>query len=760
MKIKHIITLLTLLTSFAYASDKMVTVKPFGKVRLIDKIDCSSTDAQYLRKYRFVEYPQGGSKIENILGRPCRTMKMQSEDSSFVSYRIGEGKGLKASGSYVLVIDYPEDISRSWVVHNKGTGSKRGFYIGKSTGNAYQAKYVDIQLEITDTPLSGQYEKWTCFTTLQDRFFNYNESALLLPKDGFDVVVAQYARRHDPLSNGFAIRSISLYEIPDESTTYAKLVLPPKNLPQRHLFWREEMSDNNTIQGDDNKRGMINRLDWFDHKARQMKFLGMNTFTKDLLEFGHVQHWDPGAQKPNWLWDSPERGLWEEIVNLMNNYGFYILPYYEYAGGNGPGAIGPQKRAQTLSGQAYTHIWWITDKMNADVTDPDTLKDFNDVVDGTVTRFKDKAKFAGIWIRPRYQLPIGFADATRQRFAKDVNNGVVPSKQDLQNSMRGDKKLYNKYIRWWEIKRRDWLVNVKKHMNDVGLKNTDIIYTNCGSEPGPTVDFGLDIAVDNEKTLEEVKSCLNQAPWNNKNPALLTIDEIVKNHKYYNGLLKPTGTWGQWEWQHCSPANDPNNYKALSDIYLGYSYHRLFSVSDPLVHEKFSNKSQGTAMIQHYPLNEHMLCKKANGKEEAIVGYAIADMEKAGRACMQNEIMAMAKGNPYYLGYLVGSTYSRGFPLAVRDFDINYLALPALPSKEVPNACFDPTVVLKEIRTPNNGTYYAVIHTGDTNKKVTINFPDSCEYITHVISGSESKGPTLELRLKPWQLIAFHVKKR
>ena len=39
-------------------------------------------------------------------------------------------------------------------------------------------------------------------------------------------------------------------------------------------------------------RGLKQFLDWYRFKARRMRFLGMNTFSKDLLEFGANQGWD------------------------------------------------------------------------------------------------------------------------------------------------------------------------------------------------------------------------------------------------------------------------------------------------------------------------------------------------------------------------------------------------------------------------------------------------------------------------------------
>ena len=55
------------------------------------------------------------------------------------------------------------------------------------------------------------------------------------------------------------------------------------------------------------------------------------------------------------------------------------------------------------------------------------------------------------------------------------------------------------------------------------------------------------------------------------------------------------------------------------------------------------------------------------------------------------------------LGYLLGGNFGRGFPQYVRAFNANFLALPALPSERLPEACEDKDIVVRAIRTSGNG---------------------------------------------------------
>ena len=140
----------------------------------------------------------------------------------------------------------------------------------------------------------------------------------------------------------------------------------------------------------------------------------------------------------------------------------------------------------------------------------------------------------------------------------------------------------------------------------------------------------------------------------------------------------------------------------------------------------------------------------------------MADWEHAGRACMLAEVNAMANGDPVNLGYLMGSNYTRGFPVPVREFNQNFLALPALPSKVVKGACSDPEVVLREIDCSKLGVkakYYALVHTGWKEKNdVKVKIPGAKGEVEFAAYGKSRalKNGVLEFKtLKPFQLLAI-----
>ena len=134
----------------------------------------------------------------------------------------------------------------------------------------------------------------------------------------------------------------------------------------------------------------------------------------------------------------------------MGEYGFDVLPYYEYSGSKGYKGLGNQRRAKPLTrDDAYTHITWI-ESANADITDPDTFEDFKKMLDLTVLRMRGKAHFAGVWIRPRSQMPVSFSDQALQRFSQETGRRQPVTRETLQERSA----TLRDNTEWWDGKRQ------------------------------------------------------------------------------------------------------------------------------------------------------------------------------------------------------------------------------------------------------------------------------------------------------------------
>ena len=599
-----------------------IALPPFGDVKVVDEVDCTKTD------HRFADWPKGSSRVETILGKPCRVLDVQSETASYLDWRIGEGKGLKPNAAYVVVIEYPDDKPRAFHVRNYGNNSRRSFYTGRSNGDAFEGPIVHHKPESLNIPQSGKYERWTSLTFLGEKAANRRDLGkdmaaktgekpqLDIATDGFEVAISQYKRHWHPCSEGIAVSRIQLCEILDEKAAWAKLNLPPAPLPRRHIFWREEMADG--VMAKDSLCPGNGGVDWIEQKFRAMKIFGQNTYCKDLLEFGHNQHWDcnwkhgkPGGKSWKWMWacDAYYADLWTKVVALaVEKYGFDLLPYYEYGGaaGDPKEALGPQKRAEPLDidnkpdrkarGANYTHIWWSEGKLRVDITDPDTLEELKYILEGTILRYKDlvdKGAFVGALMRPRPgHWAISFSDKTRARFAKEENGGKAVSRADIKK----DKALYAKYIAWYGKKRAQFMDEIRKYLEENGVKNAISILENDDSETGyPLADGG-------SMTTDDL------AYWKEKLPGKKIVDvndpSVVGQHRYLKALRTPASTWGPWEWQHASPACDPEHYNDLKNVWIALPFHALFTVTDPECLSAFANGNGTATLIRHYDLNE------------------------------------------------------------------------------------------------------------------------------------------------------------
>ncbi len=728
---------------------------PFDNLVLVDEIDCGDPNDPH----EFVDYPSGVSQIQTILGVPTRVLpNPNGADARYFAYRIGEGLGLEAGKAYVLQVDYPDDVSRTMYVTNAGGSMTRGFHTGQTVGDSLTPPYVFPNAESLDLPLSGEVKTWQNLFHLHDRFSGIDRPRGEgpypdLPEDGFLVIVAQFANSDAPLSNGAAVSKIRLYEAPDEATYSLLLNLPPDGLPRRHTFYREEMADGVVWSYDPTQRGVADSLDWFEYKAKRMKFLGMNTYTTDLLEFGSNQGFDTGIGGGNaWYYVAREPDRWRRVLDMIGNYGFDVLPYFEYAGSRGSGslALGPQKRSHPLNGTLtiYTHISW-AEASRVDLADPDTIADAKLLLDATISQYKDKVNFVGAWFRARVsQMAMSFNDYDFATYSEEVNGGIPVTRQQIIDS----EPLYLNYKQWWFEKRRDFINSMRDHLRDQGVNpEANILFTSDATETGKA-----DVPPGQEDFVAE-----DATAWSSVGVAATSMQDALDVDRHFRGLTTPRDTWAGWEWQHADLENDPQNYTDNEGGMLTYSFNRYFTVAKPEALEAFRTPS-GTAVVRHFCLNEDAMTIDKDGPNEVIpLGYFVSDCEYANSFSMMEEALAVANGDPRYLGYLCSWRYNPGFPAYVRAFNQAFLSLPALPSTMLSGATSDSNVVVRAIETEGYGTYLAVVNTARSDVTVTITLPER-GLVEDAATGQivDSNTGELTLEMYPYQLRAFRLDKQ
>ena len=718
----------------------------WGKLRLVEQIDCAAVPSNDPES--FTEFPKSGaSSVETLLGTSCRVLKPNDDSSMFFAYKVGKGRGLKPGKAYVLCVDYPEDTSRSMFLHNGGNETISGVATGTTTGDVLMGRYVNHNPESLHYPLSGKIETWSGLFFLHDRFSGLKRprgsgERPLEPEDGFWVIVSQSYGYLDPTSAGAAVATIRLYEVEDESKLVAKINYPPNDLPKRRMFWREEMADgvvhigNRPEERSETLRGVTDPVDWYEFKVKWARAMGVNTFCKDLLEFGHNQGWDSDPYGGNaWVYMPHNCGLWDEVVAMAAGYGMPILPYYEYygsIGGDKTRALGPQKRARRLSaGDKYTHIWW-AERANVDLSDPDTLKDFEKILDLTVLKYKagvnNKAgnqvrpEFLGAWLRSRpSNNPVSFNDRNLAEFGK-ARSGEPVSRQQLQE----DKELLQQYYTWWFDQRKAYLESVAQYLREKNDPQSFILYTADTSEPGWSIPCQLSGA--GKKDSWRYKTVVfndNQTYWEKtvddpryakRFVKAIPVQEALDGHWHPKALQMWQADWGGWEVGHACPPYDPANYADSDDVMFSYTIHRSYSADTDM--DLFRTKA-GLTAVRHFPLNEHELNVRQGDTQIEPTGYFVADVERAGPFCVMPEVSAVAKGDPTAIGYLTGNTFQRGFPQYVLAFNRAYLALPALPSTLIQSEKYGKEWI-RRIDAGGNRTWIAVCNLAFESAKVKI----------------------------------------
>jgi len=732
----------------------IIEMAPYGRLSLVEEIDCSDDTGDRM----FSQHPENSSRVEDILERKCRVLPPTTNTATYFRYRIGRRKLLRANGVYVIVVDYPEDQPRSMVVINTGNETAKGMHTGRALGDALHPKYVNNFVESLDIPLSGKWETWSLLFRLHDRYpqrslVHGDKQRDLTPEEGIDVTIAQFSAKNIPMSEGAAVSRIRLFEVIDVEQLTNPMATLPEKLPKRRIFWREEMADG--VLGAKNtnadERGLKDRLDWYRHKAELMRFLGINTYTKDLLEFGACQHWDSAPYGGNkWVYhDGVTKNLWADIVELMGQYGFDVMPYYEYSGSKGSAGLGFQRRCKPLTrDDAYTHIKWV-ESSNADITDPDTYEDFKKVLDATLIRFKKKANFAGAWIRSRGQMPVSFGSGALKRFAEEANGTDSVTRDDLKT----DKSLYDRYVEWWELKRLDFLAAMRDYLRENGVDAAVVLFTGLVTESGAGFgDFEPRFVTDSPAVWAPILKQKVHQPGHNRSWETLTPQQVISQGLYLKGLLSPGLNWGGYEVNHARPGDDPLHYKDVEGVMLSHAFNRSYTTLSPETLDTYRTPA-GLTIVRHFSLNENMMFDK---NDNSILGYFVADIERAGPYCMMAEALAMANGDPTMIGYLVGCNFGRAFPEYVRNFNASFLALPALPSNILRDVSDNPAIVVRAIETAAHGTWHSLVNTALNAVDATITLPG--KDITDAVTGEPipANGSELTATFYPCELKAWH----
>ncbi len=729
--------------------DKIVDgLEDYGALTLVDEIDCSLSLAED-PNHMFREYPANWSTVEDILDVPTRVMHHKSDTCCYVSWRVGKGKGIVPNEPYVLVVDYPDEAPRSVTVFNFGNATRHGYHTGWTAGDSWSPPYVTQSIESWAIPYSGETKQLVQVMVPFEKSKQYNGSDNRIPMDtdGFDLNFGIIKAGEAPDSVGLAVSAIRLYKIDSYDVARPSIPYPAEGLPRRIVTSREEMGD-----GDD-FAGFAHPQDFYKGRAKMIRLLGMNTCSKDLLEFGYMQNFRSSTR-----WGQAAN-YWDEIVDNLAAEDVSILPYYEYHGSRGSAGWGyvAANKPWTLSSakdESWKYLFsnqsYVYNCM-MDMTSNEAVWDLENLYDVTIKPYLGKANFLGMWIRNRGAMPMGFSDAAIGRFNQETGRSVTRAQIYNNGNYRGT-DLYNAYREWWYRKRRNVFSALQSYIKSGLGAGAKVYYTNTIEEPG---EFW--------------------ANWGNPRPALLGNDAdqkyIGKNFNEYTGKNWSTSigaaagqywpnalnadcpTWGNYEVHHSAPADDPHNYTNLNNVALCYPFNTVWTVADKTASARYRNKSGDLPFVRHYSLNENDF---RNASNQEICGYYTCDWDHAGRAVMLSELYAMAYDDPTMLAYLFTANLVRNDSTYVREFNLNYLSLPAMKGEVLVGGGWPATFTVRRYVT-DKGTYWAVINCGVREWSGTVDFRTDADQIWYTVSGQPLplSGGKATLSLEPFQMLCF-----
>ena len=810
---KRLLTaLLASAAALAARADILPGLEAYGDLTLVDEIECATDTA-----HEFHEYPDGASYVTNIFGSACRAMAHPAGSAGYLSYRLGAGLGLVPHDMYLLVAEYPEDVPRTVTLINKAMDSRNGFYTGKATGQSLSGGVLaQVHPESVGVPLSGAWSRLAEVMVLNEYVYDYKSTSTLLTSatDGFDAVFQLFKAANAPDSAGIALRSIKLYRMNDEAGIASTDHYPAGDTPRRFMTWREEMSVWYAAD-----KANDDRYDDARHKTRLMRALGLNCYSRTMLEFGYNKSW-AGGWKPDVLpsWWNNEWGgggywsssapsdTWTDEVAVYGASGLYLLPYYEYAGSRG--SWGPYEDANGKTGKAlgfsearasvpllydtgilgsntnrincFVQASNGASSSNVDITQEPAYDDFTRILGCTILRYADQANFVGAWIRTRGSMPVSFSDAAIAKFCEETGRapGAVTRASIVESFGKaagevyrdtvkyGNNRwtdIYREYRQWWYGKRAQWLEAMQDLLDQNGVPGAKVFYTGEMGEASLTLH--APVGNDTDRTSDGCGAVqLLDSDWSYGGRATRAGAWMAQTIRDY-ALTVDGWSWYPFEYNHAEPQRDPYTYTNRNDVAITFPYDTVCSVIAGgkdfrnALNTTYRNASGDLFMTRFYCLHEGMN-PDASGNENN--GYFTTEMDHAGRAIMLPELFGFVYQDPTVVGMLQGNPIARAFSAEFREFADNFTALPAKEGTVVDGADGWSSMFVVRRYEGAGETFFAVANaTGTAKPAQSVNLKDaSIATLYEAVSGRAHpvSGGILTLDVKPYQLLSFSTR--
>ncbi len=678
---------------------------PYGKLKLVDEIDCSTSIFDEVHPYTQSGFehsqdhmPPGAAvdmQINEILGKKAREPIL-----GWFAYRIGRG-GLKPHTTYLLRVEYPEDKPRycPMEIQSGQTYMDIGWKNGLSPDDPYD-----------NWPLSHAWQWYDAIVPLDNKTTGNGGAGSSKIENGFWVYFFDevYPNKYMSMfSGGPAISRIRLYEIDPEKN--APVIRKPEGLPHRVLSFDWER------QAEQNPEDMV----------KYAKLMGYTAISPIILKWGAANYGEPlnGYNSVN----VDSHGYWTQVVydaatmagqpiaaalpgspsphalylEATKKWGIDYIPRIEYGGSED---LPVSARAVDVDGKLTKPDRFGT--WCANLLDPATWDDMKKLMDTEIAPYvKDNPQMTGVLWRIRQdRMPVSYGKADLELFSKETNTPLPPG-GDQQAAAWAAGDVKKQYDDWWQQKREAFHAKLVALLQSYRPDMT-LYYYNWDEDK-----FGLINCDTNGWTF--IKNVVAPGPTggraayeaDRKERASFTAADYTS--VMHSGDFGAAGHYNRTDY-----AIRPELYKDVKgmQIFAPMDYLCYANLPDYVNYFQMPDGLAASNVVSYDELSARSINPKYEG---AMITPAGAPFS------MAIELLAYFHGDARTLNY-TPYTYGRGFADAHRRFAQAFLALPAIKGTVVDQGDSD-----LKVRTYDsaNGQYVGVAYRGYAGKQLAIKIP-------------------------------------
>lgn|GEM_PF-874892 len=705
---------------------------PYGRLRLVDVIDCAVDPARTPHPYkeggiraswagtRAYNSWERGIRVEEFKGRGYR----EANNNEFFGYRIGRGK-MKPHTAYLLRVLYPDNKPRYFAMdvqagrNYQGTGFRGGISAGHP-----KVPY----------PQSGQYQ-WYDHLVFNDIVtYGYEGARHVSSENGFWVFFFDIGRAlAAEWDAGPAVAELRLYEVENIEAHYPEIRYP-EGEPRRTLMmdWEREPE-----------------APPYD-VARYGRFLGLNAISPSIQKWGAGGFWQTrlGFEdkhhgplfeqlrrvKPD---VKPPSDIYKGWLEGTKKAGIALIPRVEYGGGpqlpEGARVIGSNGKISP----AGRFVSW-----GANILDPRTWDEFAALIDEIVGRHhREYPQIAGLlWRQRSDRIAPSYGKADVEKFCAETGH-PMPKGNAEAIAKWASRTMAKQYHAWWQGKRADFLRKTRDLLRsyDPGM----VLYYYNWDEDGWNMGLGRE----GSNTKEDWSDLYNVHRARAYFKRREELRRWLKDEDYVRMLTA-------WDKPHRNLYPELFGKDEGIVLFAPLQWHYL---ADNAPYLNYFRTGAGLGTCTQFIYEEKYRCNVQNDN------YETSEMTPGGHDFgMAEEVLAMFHGDPWFITW-TPYTYGRGWVDVHRRFAQAFLALPAKPGREVNHG--DKDVKIRRYDTAQ-GCYIGVTYRGFGEKTLRITIPgipEGARVEDRVTGGSvpsrrTAAGIEFEIRSAPMGLHAFRIR--